>query len=141
MDHRAWFETATDNATVNAAAKTAGIVQRTLARQLARNQISAESVISIAEAYGLHPVGALVDTGFLNEKWATAIDPSHALRKVDEETLAYEVLRRMKIGAKTDVFTTPVDELSDRRERTSEMPLTAVAYNGPDEDAQRGDGE
>ena len=118
MDHRAWFETATDNATVNAAAKTAGIVQRTLARQLERNQISAESVISIAEAYGLHPVGALVDTGFLSEKWATAIDPSRALREVDEETLADEVLRRMNIGAKTDVFTTPVDELSARREDT-----------------------
>ncbi|HCD4228900.1 TPA: hypothetical protein NBQ01_002176 [Corynebacterium striatum] len=115
MNNSEWLEKVTNNASVNAAANRAGIVQRTLSRQVERGEISAENVTAIAIAYGAHPVRALVDTGYLDEKYARTVDPMTALRTVTEDQLADEVLRRMKIGVKTDALTTPADELAARR--------------------------
>lgn len=135
MEHNEWLRNVTSDST-NAVARQAGLVPRTFARQVERGRIDAESVIGIAVAYGIHPVGALADTGYIDNKFAREIDPSAALSLVSEEALAREVLRRMKMGIRTDAFTTPVDELAERR-RVSEvsdtMPDTAVADESPEE--------
>lgn len=148
MNNSEWLEKVTNSASVNAAANRAGIVQRTLSRQVERGEISAENVIAIAIAYGAHPVRALVDTGYLDEKYARTVDPMTALRSVTEGQLADEVLRRMKLGLKTDEFTTDINEVEARRRSKQQkpvstpddvMPVSAVADDSPDEDEMRGD--
>lgn len=148
MNNSEWLEKVTNSASVNAAANRAGIVQRTLSRQVERGEISAENVIAIAIAYGAHPVRALVDTGYLDEKYARTVDPMTALHSVTEDQLADEVLRRMKLGLKTGEFTTDINEVEARRRSKQQkpvsppddvMPVSAVADDSPDEDEMRGD--
>lgn len=144
MKHDQWLHQITDDS-VRSAAKKIDVAPRTLATQLEKGRISPENVIAIAVAYGHHPVGALVDTGYLDEKWATQVDPARALRTVTEDDLADEVLRRMKLGVERDgPLDTPVDELAQRRHVTPDsyddddtMPEDAAAYGGPDEDKLR----
>lgn len=131
MNNSEWLEKVTNNASVNAAANRAGIVQRTLSRQVERGEISAENVIAIAIAYGAHPVRALVDTGYLDEKYARTVDPMTALRSVTEDQLADEVLRRMKRGLKTDVLTTDINDLAARR---TGAPVSDVSASLHDDD-------
>ena len=131
MNNSEWLEKVTNNASVNAAANRAGIVQRTLSRQVERGEISAENVIAIAIAYGAHPVRALVDTGYLDEKYARTVDPMTALRSVTEDQLADEVLRRMKRGLKTDEFTTDINDLASRR---AGAPVSAPSASLHDDD-------
>ena len=131
MNNSEWLEKVTNNASVNAAANRAGIVQRTLSRQVERGEISAENVIAIAIAYGAHPVRALVDTGYLDEKYARTVDPMTALRSVTEDQLADEVLRRMKRGLKTDVLTTDINDLAARR---AGAPVSGASDSMPDDD-------
>lgn len=128
MEHNEWLHRVTDGDPINAIARKANIVPRTFARQVDRNHIDAESVIAVAVAYGSHPVRALIDTDYLDEHWAAGIDPVAAIREVTEEQLTSEVLRRMKMGLKTDALTTPIDELPH---------LHAVADSSPDEDELR----
>ena len=134
MKHTEWLENITGGDAVNAVAKTAGIVPRTFARQVERDHIDAENVIAIALAYGHHPVGALVDTEYLDEKWATQVDPTHALQQVTEEQLANEVLRRMKIGQANGALNTPIDELTTNNVHPlhPDMPDDAVADSSPE---------
>lgn len=131
MNNSEWLEKVTNNASVNAAANRAGIVQRTLSRQVERGEISAENVIAIAIAYGAHPIRALVDTGYLDEKYARTVDPMTALRSVTEDQLADEVLRRMKRGLKTDVLTTDINDLASRR---SGAPVSGPSDSLHDDD-------
>lgn len=147
MEHNAWFEKVTQDS-VRKAAKYVGLTHRTLAYQLEKGSLSPENVIAIAIAYGHHPVGALVDTGYLDEKWAQQIDPAHTLRMATEDQLADEVLRRMKLGQAHGALDTPIDELTERRSKKSNKTTPTVqdaqydphkhaAYSGPDEDALR----
>lgn len=122
MDHKKWLEEVTNGESVRAAAIAAGIPQRTLAGQADKGHISAENVIAIAIAYQTHPVGALVDTDYLDEKWAQSVDPARALREVTEDELADEVLRRMKLGVETGgALDTPIDELAARRAQRAQQ--------------------
>ncbi|WP_408911829.1 hypothetical protein ACKFRJ_10810 [Corynebacterium kefirresidentii] len=148
MKHTDWMNSTTGNESVRATALKAGLAQRTLANQIEKEHISAENVIAIAIAYGAHPVRALVDTGYLDEKYARTVDPLTALRSITEDQLADEVLRRMKRGLKTDEFTTDINEVETRRRSKQQkpvsipddvMPVSAVADDSPDEDEMRGD--
>ena len=131
MNNSEWLEKVTNNASVNAAANRAGIVQRTLSRQVERGEISAENVIAIAEAYDVHPVRALVDTEYLDEEYARTVDPVSAIRMVSEEQLANEVLYRMKLGLKTSALTTGIDDLAARR---AGAPVSGPSASLPDDD-------
>lgn len=115
MEHSEWLQKVSKGDSINASANKAGIQQRTLARQVDREHIDAESVIALAIAYGIHPVGALVETEYLDEKWANQIDPFLAVRKLTDEQILEEILRRMKLPGDHREFTTPVDELIEER--------------------------
>lgn len=126
MEHAQWLESVTDNS-VRATAKRVGLAPRTLATQLEKGNLSPENVIAIAIAYGHHPVGALVDTGYLDGKWAQQVDPVHTIRKVTEDQLADEVLRRMKFGKAHGALDEPIDSLAARREaKRSNTPPPSV---------------
>lgn len=115
MEHNDWFTQTTKNATVNAVANKAGIVQRTLARQIERGHIDAENAIKIAIAYNVHPVRALVDTGYLEEKYAQEVDITTAIQTADEMVIVDEVLRRMRKGEASENFTKPADQVAKER--------------------------
>lgn len=113
MEHIEWLKNVTKNESVNAIAKTAEIVPRTFARQVEKGRVSPENVIAIAIAYEAHPVRALVDTGYLDPRYAHAVDPVTALQSVSEEQLAEEVLRRMREGVKTKILIQDVNEVAE----------------------------
>lgn len=131
MKHTDWMNATTGNESVRATALKAGLAQRTLANQIEKEHISAENVIAIAEAYNVHPVRALVDTEYLDEKYARTVDPVSAIRMVSEEQLADETLRRMKLGVKTDVLTTDINDLASRR---AGAPVSDSSASLPDDD-------
>lgn len=131
MEHSEWLQKVSKGDSINASANKAGIQQRTLARQVDREHIDAESVIALAIAYGIHPVGALVETEYLDEKWANQIDPFLAVRKLTDEQILEEILRRMKLPGDHREFTTPVDELIEER-HNSENSHAAVRDNTKD---------
>lgn len=132
MEHSEWLQKVSKGDSTNASANKAGIQQRTLARQVDREHIDAESVIALAIAYGIHPVGALVETGYLDEKWANQIVPFLAVRKLTDEQILEEILRRMKLPGDHREFTTPVDELLEERGNVTPLPHTDVLAPLPD---------
>lgn len=118
IEHKDWVDRVSNSASNREISRMSGVPMRTIYNQIEKGNISAENVIAIAIAYGHHPVGALVDTGYLEEKWAQHIDPAHALRTVTEDELADEVLRRMKIGVEAGgSLDTPLDELAEQRSK------------------------
>lgn len=147
MKHTEWIRKVTQGDSERAIGKKANVPFRTINSQLSRGSLSAENVISVAIGYGVHPVRALVDTGFLDAKYATEIDPASALRLVTEDDLADEVLRRMKLAGEHEAFTTPVDDLAARRRGSPASDVSPGAYDpermvadsSPDEDQLRGD--
>lgn len=111
MDHIKWLSGAAKDDSSRVIGKRSGVSFRTIADQIDRGRISAENVIAIAIGYGVHPVTALVDCDYLPAKYATTADPVAALRKVSEDALADEVLRRMRLAGDHTALTTPIDEL------------------------------
>lgn len=129
MEHTEWLRQITEDS-VRATAKKIDIAPRTLATQIEKGRISPENVIAIAVAYDHHPVGALVDTGYLDAKWAEHVDPMRALRAVTEQQLADEVLRRMEMGVERGgALDTPIDELSERRSKTATPVVSDNDYS------------
>lgn len=120
MQHIDWLKKTANDDSARGIARKTGLNAKTVSNQINRNSITAENVIAIARAYGAHPVGALVDTGYLDEKDAAGIDPIRALREIDEDDLADEVLRRMKLGQASGALDTPIDELASRRRARAE---------------------
>lgn len=131
MDHMEWLSATAKDDSSRAIGKRSGVSFRTIADQIDRRRISAENVIAIAIGYGRHPVTALIDCDYLPAKYATEADPIAALRKVSEDALADEVLRRLKLAGDHTAFTTPVDELIADRESASpengEVPATLTS--------------
>lgn len=130
MNHNEWVEHVAPGESNRDIARAAGVPMRTLYSQRERSALAAENVIAIAVAYGHHPVGALVDTGYLDATWAEQVDPARALRTVTEQQIADEVLRRMNIGVERGgALDTPIDELSARRSKTSRPSVAPVPYD------------
>lgn len=112
MEHKDWIGQLTTGDSLREISRKTGISYSTVNVQLKNGTISAENVIAIAVAYGTHPVRALVDTGYLDEKYARSVDPMTALRSTPEDQLAEEILRRMKLGVTTEALTTDVNKMN-----------------------------
>lgn len=96
--HDYWLRTATDDSR-RGVARTIGVDSGQLTREVQRG-LTADRVISIARAYGLNIVTALVDTGHLAPYEADRGIPSHLdagiadiARRADELHAACERLR------------------------------------------------
>lgn len=138
--HSEWFKRVTRNDSNRRAADLADISPVTLGRQLKANELSADLIIKIAQAYDESPVVALVDLGFISARWMQEVGTTTALTRASDEELTDELLRRLRL-----IEDEPVDQLAERRKRarmstpSDSMPESAVAYSGPDEDAERND--
>lgn len=99
-------------------------------------------VIKIAQSYGESPSEALVDLGFMDEKWLVSASVRRALMKASDEELTDELLRRLHLLSDKEV-----DDLAERRRQDTmsdghgSIPLSAVADSSPDEDALREEGD
>lgn len=128
MKHSEWLTTTTGDSVRNVAL-TIKVAPRTLATQLEKERISPENVIKIAEAYDAHPVGALVDTEYLDSKWAEQVDPETAVRELSDEQLANEILRRLRdVRGDHEAFHTPVADLDAKRSNTRDGDVESLPY-------------
>lgn len=146
MDFETWLTELIGEDTRRTASSKAGMAESTLSRQLSRGRLSPEMVIALCRAYDRSPVAGLIETGYINDYELHGPDVEVALREATNEQLLDEIMRRSDPQARylfgnegdDDVIglaphLTPVSDASDS------MPLGAVAYSGPDEDAERND--
>jgi len=138
--HTDWYKRVTRGDSNRHVSSRANISDATLGRQLRANELSADLIIKIAQAYDESPVVALVDLGFISARWMQEVGTTTALTRASDEELTDELLRRLRL-----IEDEPVDQLAERRRKarmpnpSDSMPLSAVAYSGPDEDAERDD--
>lgn len=138
--HTDWYKRVTRGDSNRHVSSRANISDATLGRQLRANELSADLIIKIAQAYDESPVVALVDLGFISARWMQEVGTTTALTRASDEELTDELLRRLRL-----IEDEPVDQLAERRRKarmsnpSDSMPLGAVAYSGPDEDAERND--
>lgn len=85
MDARTWI--------TQTVCKTPAEIETLTQSQIARNNIPAENIITIAEAVGLNPITELVRFGHLDPRW---IDDANPLDTISDEELCYEMMRRMR---------------------------------------------
>lgn len=138
--HTDWYRRVTRGDSNRHVSSRANISDATLGRQLKANELSADLIIKIAQAYDESPVVALVDLGFISARWMQEVGTTTALTRATDEELTDELLRRLRL-----IEDEPVDQLAERRRKarmsnpSDSMPEGAVAYSGPDEDAERND--
>ena len=108
--HTEWFKRVTRNDSNRRAADLAKISPVTLGRHLKANELSADLIIKIAQAYNESPVVALVDLGFVSARWLQEVGTTTALTRASDEELTDELLRRLRL-----LDDQPVDDLASRR--------------------------
>lgn len=140
--HTDWYKRVTRGDSNRHVSSQAKISDATLGRQLKANELSADLIIKIAQAYDESPVVALVDLGFISARWMQEVGTTTALTRASDEELTDELLRRLRL-----IEDEPIDHLAERRKKarmsnpSDSMPEGAVAYSGPDEDAERNDAD
>lgn len=100
MDQEQWLRRATGGDSNRKISERAGISDATLGRHMKNNELPADTIIKIAEAYNSNPIDALVALGFMQAKWATATTPLTALQQADDKDLTDEILSRLKVSEK-----------------------------------------
>lgn len=93
-----WFDRVIGADSNRAAAIKADLDQKTLARVRTGANTKAEHVISLARAYNVPTVRALVDTGFLYPEEAVTSNMRSTLSDASDANLANEILRRLENG-------------------------------------------
>lgn len=124
MNFTAWLESLTDDSQ-SVIAEKIGMSRRTLQNQIYGTP-KMETIVKIAETYGLNPHLALTDLDYINARWLEDLvgDSDAALLAATEDELSQEVLRRMLRGVKTEALTTPIDEM--------DTPTTVTPLHQPD---------
>lgn len=132
--------------TATKAAKKTGISASNFTRWKQGANADPEFVVKVARAYKVNVLRALVEANFITEKEAGFIKEKPG----QDEAELFEALQKLKsaIEESEGVVKSMAEE---RRRRTphlvpvsepdDSMPLGAVAYSGPDEDAERNDAD
>lgn len=131
-EHKEWFEALTKNASGRAAADLADIAPATMNRQLARNTLSAETVIALARAYGRSPVRALLETGYLFPEEAGMPSPEELLQSLSDQQVIADVARR--IDSEPAHWSGTFDEVVEREATPHLTPVSDASASLLDED-------
>ena len=110
--HTDWYKRVTRGDSNRHVSSRANISDATLGRQLKANELSADLIIKIAQAYDESPVVALVDLGFISARWMQEVGTTTALTRASDEELTDELLRRLRL-----IEDEPVDQLAERRKK------------------------
>lgn len=145
MNFETWLNGLIGDDTRATASKKAAYAQSTISRQLSRGYLRPETVIALCRAYDHSPVAGLIETGYINDYEIHGPDIEIALREATNEQLLDEIMRRSDPQARY-LFGNEGDDdtiglaphLAPVPDVMGEMPEGAVAYDGPDEDAERG---
>ena len=97
MNQEQWLRKVTNGDSNRKISERAGISDATLGRHMKNNELPADTIIKIAEAYNANPIDALVALGFMQSKWSAAPTPLSALRQAGDQDLTDEILYRLKI--------------------------------------------
>nr|DAX96052.1 MAG TPA: hypothetical protein [Caudoviricetes sp.] len=145
MTHETWLAELIGADSMRTASQKTEYAQTTISRQLSRGHLSPEMVIALCRAYDRSPVTGLIETGYINDYEIHGPDVEIALHEATNEQLLDEIMRRSDPQARY-LFGNDGDEdtiglaphLAPVPDVMGEMPEGAVAYDGPDEDAERG---
>lgn len=152
MNFNEWLKGLPGSPTVSQAADRAQLSRATLLRHEKAGRTTAESVIAIARAYGVNEVTALIDCGFVDAAAVEALGVEIALGVAKNSQILAEIEKRSDPDARriyraeglpgvvdladdAEVFDFPTPNVTPLGD--DEMPESAVAYSGPDEDQLR----
>ncbi len=103
-----WYAATVGDASVNAVATRADIVQTTLARQIKAQSLSPEVIVAVARAYGRDVLDALVLAGLISREDIRAHGVHRALSDAFDAEIAAEVVRRLASGEPRPILDTPL---------------------------------
>ena len=144
IDYRDWYRSATgQRVTAEKIGKLIGASRPTVTRRLTQDGLTADEIIKVSRGLHVNPIDARVDLGHITAAEAMShLDNNGKLLDTAEDgELAIELARRLNPATRAN----EIDELAARRagapvsDSDDSMPLSAVAYSGPDEDAERND--
>ncbi|HAT1504251.1 TPA: hypothetical protein I8W56_002341 [Corynebacterium striatum] len=98
----------------------------------------ADAIVELAAAYNTNPIPGLIAAGTITKADVLAYAGTYAVEDLTDVELAQIMVDRLAEHEREETIglaphLTPVSGASDS------MPLSAVAYSGPDEDAERND--
>lgn len=125
--HTDWYKRVTRGDSNRHVSSQAKISDATLGRQLKANELSADLIIKIAQAYDESPVVALVDLGFISAKWMQEVGTTTALTRASDEELTDELLRRLRL-----IEDEPIDHLAERRKKARMSGPSASLHDDDD---------
>lgn len=143
MDIKQWLsETSHIRITDQGIANILQVTRKTANKRL-NEGLPVDDLLTLCEALGINRPLALVELGHVPyQEVLDFLDSDGALvSTADEGELAIELARRLNPATRAN----EIDELAARRagapvsDADDSMPLGAVAYSGPDEDAERND--
>ena len=155
-DFRHWLRDLTGrSATASDIAQRLGVSRTTVTRRLVNDELTADELITLAVAYDVNPLQALVDLGRITDQqvWDYLESEGQLVETADEGALAIELARRLNPAT----MAPELDELAARRAALSQsneqghprptdehdgtvsdyQPHLAAADNSPDEDQLR----
>lgn len=120
-------------------------VTRKTANKRLNEGLPTDDLLALCQKFGINRTLALVELGHVPyQDVLDFLDSDGALvSTADEGELAIELARRLNPATRAN----EIDELASRRagapvsDADDSMPLSAVAYSGPDEDAERNDAD
>lgn len=92
----------------------------------------ADAIVELAAAYNTNPIPGLIAAGTITKADVLAYAGTYAVEDLTDVEIAQIMVNRLVEHEREEA---PVSDADDS------MPLSAVAYSGPDEDAERDDAD
>ncbi|MCT1411690.1 helix-turn-helix domain-containing protein [Corynebacterium sanguinis] len=122
-----WLHSLPESPTPSQAADHAGVSKATFLRHVKRDETTAEYAITIARAYNVNPIDALIDLGMLDEQELKRAAARYSGQRMTNQELLDEIMRRSDPEA-VYLFGGDADVID-----ISDTPLHAVADSSPEE--------
>lgn len=125
-----WVNTTTGSDSWRNVAEKLHTTHPTIQRRL--KNAEADAIVELAAAYNTNPIPGLIAAGTITKADVLAYAGTYAVEDLTDVEIAQIMVDRLVEHEREEV---PVSDASDS------MPLSAVAYSGPDEDAERNDAD
>lgn len=123
-----WVNTTTGSDSWRNVAEKLHTTHPTIQRRL--KNAEADAIVELAAAYNTNPIPGLIAAGTITKADVLAYAGTYAVEDLTDVEIAQIMVDRLVEHEREEV---PMSDASDS------MPLSAVAYSGPDEDAERND--
>lgn len=125
-----WVNTTTGSDSWRNVAEKLHTTHPTIQRRL--KNAEADAIVELAAAYNTNPIPGLIAAGTITKADVLAYAGTYAVEDLTDVEIAQIMVDRLVEHEREEV---PVSDADDS------MPLSAVAYSGPDEDAERNDAD